>query len=245
MGQVDLDRTALLVTGTIVPNSSFVAHTNADQRRNEYLDGLLFYRKQFPHTDIFFLENSAYNFDADAELRDFLTNEKIHLLKFPVSEKFSEGKGYQEFEMLDTAIEQLSASYDQFIKITGRYKVHNIKDLVPGGSYQMIADSHRKHHVTQTHIFFISTRFYMEHLRGLYKLVNDTKGKFIEHVVYDELTGKNILDQVLLFKKNPVISGFSGSYGGSLNRNMYKMIIRNLERSFLNAFGFHQFLVEY
>ena len=57
MGQI-VYKPALLITGTIVPNSNYVAHTNVKARRDEYFASLVFYREQFPENRIFFLENS-------------------------------------------------------------------------------------------------------------------------------------------------------------------------------------------
>jgi predicted AAA+ superfamily ATPase len=109
----------------------------------------------------------------------------------------------------------------------------------------MAADSHKKHKVTQTNVFFVQPGFYKEYLAGAYAEANDALGRFIEHVVYERLLKAKALDKVELFRENPEISGFSGSYGGTLQRNKYKMILRNLERKFLRACGIHQFLIEY
>src|ERR1700757_1216207 len=129
MGEVKGNKRALLITGTIVPNSNFVAHTNVEQRRNEYYESLQFYSDSFKNDSLFFLENSSYDFEKDGAFKKMLTDRKITLLKFPVSDKFNQGKGYQEFEMLDRAVEHLSIEYNSFIKITGRYKVMNLKQL--------------------------------------------------------------------------------------------------------------------
>ncbi len=71
------------------------------------------------------------------------------------------------------------------------------------------------------------------------------KGFFIEHVVYDKLVKEHLLQKTSLFCKNPIITGFSGSYGGTLNRNKYKMMLRNIERLILRILNIHQFLIEY
>ena len=54
MGKIVQNRRALLITGTIIPNSNFVEHINVEQRRQEYIDGLVFYSSQFPNDDLFF-----------------------------------------------------------------------------------------------------------------------------------------------------------------------------------------------
>ena len=138
MGEINLNKKAILITGTIVSNSVFVAHTNVEQRRLEYIEGLLFYKSQFPHDDVFFLENSAHDFENDISLKTYLLNNQITLIKFPVSTKIEEGKGYQEFEMLDFAIESLHKKYNYFIKVTGRYKVLNIKDITKTNNTQLM-----------------------------------------------------------------------------------------------------------
>lgn len=245
MGQVNTDKRALLITGTIIPNSSFVVHTNIEQRRQEYFDGLIFYASQFPDDDLYFIENSSFDFSTDEQFQKLFKEKNITLIKFPLSINFTEGKGYQEFEMLDNTIEKLSSKYNVFIKITGRYKVLNLKKITDGNCEYMTADSHKKHKVTQTNVFCVTSKFYNTYLKGLYLNVNDTKGRFIEHEVYNKLVTENLLKDVKLFSENPIITGFSGSYGGTLNRNKYKMNLRNIERKILAILGIHQFRIEY
>lgn len=245
MGKITSNKKAILITGTIVPNSVFVAHTNIEQRRQEYIDGLLFYKSQFPSDDLFFLENSAHDFNIDSDLSLILNNNDITLIKFPVSNKSEEGKGYQEFEMLDSVIERYKDTYDYFVKVTGRYKVLNIKNIIKPHDKDLTADSHKKHKVTQTNVFCIKGSFYNTHFKNLYLKSNDTEGIFIEHVIYKYLKENNLLPKATLFHKNPIIKGFSGSYGGTLNRNKYKMILRNIERFILRTLSIHEFLIEY
>lgn len=236
---------ALLITGTIVPNSNFVAHTDVGQRRKEYMDALFFYSSEFKNDDLYFLENSSYDLTTDEEFQKLLKEKNIQLLKFPVSDKITQGKGYQEFEMLDRAIEKLSSQYQSFIKITGRYKVINLKDLTNTVCNHMTADSHKRLKVTQTNVFCVNSTFYNSFLKGLYLNVNDAEGKYIEHLVYQKLISEGVLNKTDLFYKNPIIKGFSGSYGGTLNRNKYKMMLRNIERKILKSAGIHQFVIEY
>jgi hypothetical protein len=245
MGEVDRNKRALLITGTIVPNSNFVAHTNIEQRRKEYYESLLFYSGNFKDDDLFFLENSSYDFEKDGEFRKLLTDRKITLLKFPVSDKFDQGKGYQEFEMLDRTSEKLSTEYNSFIKITGRYKVMNLKQLTDFECEGFVADFHKKTKVTQTNVFYVSGSFYNSYLKGLYLQVDDSKGIYIEKIVYNKIQDEKLEKRVKLFPLNPIIVGISGSYGGTLNRNKIKMKIRNVERKLLKVFGINQFLIEY
>lgn len=245
MGQIINSKRALLITGTIIPNSIYVTHININERRNEYYEALQFYSKQFPNDDIYFLENSDFDFNSDVLFKQLLDEKRITLIKYPISKHFEEGKGYQEFEMLDNCINQIGDNYNEFIKITGRYKVLNIKKLSEIKYENLMADSHKKFKVTQTNLFFVKKEFYRNNLAGLYLLSNDKNGIFIEHVVYKKLIENNIINSVTIFRENPIITGFSGSYGGTLNRNKYKMILRNFERKVLKIIGIHQFIIEY
>jgi len=245
MGEIKQDKTCMLITGTVVPNSNFVAHTNVEERLQEYYEGLSFYVSVFPSLPVYFLENSSYDFSSNPDFQNLFTEKKITLVKFPVSDKFNQGKGYQEFEMLDKTIENLSGTFDSFVKITGRYKVLNLHRLLGSTDKDLLADSHKKHRVTQTNVFYVSGNFYLRHLKDLYLKVDDSKGFFIEKIVYEKLVREKLFHKVGLFPVNPVIMGTSGSYGGGLGRNKLKMRVRNTERALLRLFGIKQFLIEY
>ena len=245
MGQVKQNKRCLLITGTVVPNSNFVVHTNAEQRLSEYCDALLFYRAEFPNDAIYFLENSSYDFSKDNKLQKLFLEKEIVLMKFPVSDKFAQGKGYQEFEMLDKAVEELRYKFYSFIKITGRYKVINLKQIADLSNSELVIDCHKKTKVAQTNVFMGTLDFYAQHLSGSYKKVNDAQGIYIEKIVYDKLVAEKLSDKISLFSKNPLITGVSGSYGGTLNRNKLKLKIRNAERVFMRLLKIKQFLIEY
>lgn len=245
MGEIKIDSRCLLITGTVVPNSVFVAHTNVDERLEEYYQSLLFYYSLFPNEDIYFLENSSYDFSKNVKFQELFTSKSITLLKFPVSDKFNLGKGYQEFEMLDKTIDRLSNQYNTFIKITGRYKVLNLKELTECECDTLIADHHKKPKVTQTNVFYVSAKFYEAYLKNLYLLVDDSNGIYIEKLVYQNLIKEGVLQKTQLFEQNPIITGISGSYGGTLNRNKYKLLLRNIERKVLSILGIKQFVIEY
>lgn len=244
MGKINTKR-ALLITGTVIPHSNYVAHTSVEKRLQEYAEGLAFYAAMFPDDDLYFLENSEYDFSKDRVFTGLFAKHRITLMKFPVSDKFDQGKGYQEFEMLDQAVEQLSPRYQAFIKITGRYKVHNLAELTDVECKGLVADLHKKPLVLLTNVFYATADFYKSYLKDLYLQVDDSKGLFIEKAAYNKVMAGKGIEQVELFKSSPVITGTSGSYGGTLNRNKLKMRIRNVERGLLRLFGIKQFLIEY
>ena len=93
---------AIVLTGTIVPNSNFTTYTNPQVRRAEYLAAIHYYSGFAP---VYFLENSAYDLASDPE---FISSEDVAIRKFPVSKFAERGKGFQEFEMLDAWLNQKS-----------------------------------------------------------------------------------------------------------------------------------------
>jgi len=112
---------AVLLTGTIVPNSVYTHHTDPSTRLKEYLFAIDYYCNLFKNDDVYFLENSDFDLEKNSDYLKLSRSCRFTLLKFPQSQKFYEGKGYQEFEMLDNAVEQLKDKYTSFIKLTGRY----------------------------------------------------------------------------------------------------------------------------
>lgn len=246
MEQIIPNKIAIILTGTIVPNSIYVEHNNPKQRKQEYIDSINFYLTELPEYDLFFLENSSYNLDEDIDFTKLKEeNSGLHIVKFPISDKFNEGKGYQEFEMIDNIINQLTGKYDFFIKITGRYKIINIKKIFNKTHYSLIADSQKKYKVTQSNVFGASIKFYNQYLKFIYLKANDSKGIYIEHLIYDTIKKNNLFNTINMLNENPNIEGFSGSYGGNLKRNKIKMFLRNIERKILIFFKINRFLIEY
>ena len=169
-------------------------------------------------------------------------DERVKLIKFNLQDENNQGKGYLEFKMLDRFFEQNIVTEPLFIKITGRYLVKNLLNLIPDNYSKIVADAHKKMKVTLTGVFISSVNDYKQNITGLYKQVNDIEGIFIEHILYNNLTVKY---KTQLFGENPDIEGVSGSYGESLKRNPMKMKIRQVERKILNKLNINHFLIEY
>ena len=235
----------ILVTGTLAPNSNFVAQNNVDQRIEEYLAGLHFYASHFK-APIYFLENSTYPIETDQRFAKLFDQFDITLLRFKPSDQPEKGKGYQEFEMLDQAIDQLSDQYSEFVKCTGRYLIKNAVTLTQKATTGCRIDQHLKMKVAITGFFQCNISFYQSQFKGLFAQANDAEGRYIEHVLFDKLQQLNHLQhQIELFASNPQWEGISGSSGASLKRNPIKMMVRNVERKVLRTFKKNAFAIEY
>ena len=233
----------LIITATIQPNSNYVAQTSANDRRDEYLEVLNFYTNNFSG-DIFFVENSAYDFNNDEDFKSLFKFKNVQLLEFQKSVEVEKGKGYQEFEVLDFVVSQLGDKYDEFIKVSGRYLTVNFKKLTYQKNNGIIIDRHKKKNITITSFFRCKVDVYLKLLKNCYQEANDSQGIFIEHVVYNKL--KNIDKKIIdLFDETPIYIGVSGSYGGSLNRHPIIIKLINIERNLLKVLNIKEFVIEY
>lgn len=233
----------ILITGTLVPNVSDLIEIDVERRRLEYLVALRFYRKVLD-MPIYFLENSIYDLKSDNEFQAVFSS-GVELMKFPPSALPEKGKGYQEFEILDLAVDRLSEQFNSIVKLTGRYVVENIKALADLPVNGLIADLHRKMEVAITGCFIADTTFYSAQISGLFEQCNDEKGDWIERVLYQKIKEEKLWSQVGLFPENPIYKGVPGSHVGTLERHPLKMKLRNAERKVLRALNMHQFPYEY
>jgi hypothetical protein len=228
---MDRGKQCLIITATITPNSNFVVNTDSLKRRVEYLDVLKYYVSVFLG-DIYFVENSGFDFSQDEEFKRLFKNDNLFSICLPQSNQFDKGKGYQEFDVLDEVVSKLEHKYEAFIKVSGRYLTTNFTKLITKKNRGIIIDRHLKKGVAITSFFRCKMDFYQEYLKGCYKEVDDSSGIFVEHIVYKKLkeVDENRVD---IFGVTPIYKGVSGSYGGGLNRHPLKTFLINIERKIL------------
>jgi hypothetical protein len=204
------NKIAIVLTGTIVPNSILTTHVDSEVRKQEYLQAINFYTK-FAH--VYFLENSIYSVEEDP---DFISIPNLFIRKMPVSLFYNKGKGYQEFEMLDRWLEQEKYPPDKWLKISGRYIFKNISSLIEecikDEKYSIVIDQTCRHNIAFTDIFCTTTEFYIRQLKGIYIKCEDTSGDYIEKIMHRKLSDlRNELFRI--FMNVPKISVVSGSTG--------------------------------
>ena len=232
---MESSRQCLIITATIKPNSIVVAQLDEKQRRLEYLTVLQYYIKNYQST-IYFIENSTYNFEEDSEFSTLFATDNVHLIKHTPSNEYTKGKGYQEFEMMDKTIVQIGEGFDEFIKVTGRYKVTNFNQLKNQTNNGFVIDRHQKRKVAITSFFKCLITEYDDFVKGAFKEVDDSKEINIENILYHRLSKINQI-KINIFKTTPLYEGLSGSYGGSLNRHPLKTKLINGERVILRLTG--------
>jgi len=199
----------IVLTGTIAPRAIYTAHADAGRRRQEYLDAVRWYAR---HAPVHFLENSGHRFADDA---DFAAIAGATYFEHPPSDCFDKGKGYQEFEMLDAWVANAPARPARFLKITGRYIVQNIAqvlaDCADASSARAIVE--RKlwpTHSARTDVALFDAGFYRKHIAGLYRECDDSARVYLENVVRRHLEG---VAGIEVFRHYPVKTGMNGSKG--------------------------------
>lgn len=204
------DEMPVVLTATIVPNVTGTAVRNPEVRVAEYLRTLKFCQQFAP---VIFLENSCYPLERHPEFKE---TSRLRVHRFPLSARPERGKGYQEFEMLDAWIASESKPPARWLKISGRYLPLNLATILAEcrreQEYQMLIDQVARLRRVRTYLFCISTIFYQEHFRGLFRLCDDRSGDWIEHVVFRELE-KLPCPPVRFPKTQPRLQAIDGSTG--------------------------------
>lgn len=233
----------LCLTGTIAPHTDMVARVDVAQRLEDYKAAIRFYLS-YSNLPIVFLENSDYDLEDDPDFEAFINNERFELVRYGHHPDTTRGKGFQEFYMLDHFVRE-GLSTPAMLKVTGRYIVRNIARLEQLIDGPLCIDLHQKKKVAITSVFAVGRELYLDHLAGRYAEANDAEGRFIEHVVYDAIAQSDLMHHTKLLPASPKLEGVSGSYGGSLQRNKYKMMLRSVERSLNRGLGIRSFQIEY
>jgi len=208
------DDLAIVLTGTIIPNTTFCDYSDPDKRKKEYLNSIQYYSQFAP---VHFLENSDYLIQSDDE---FQYNDNLHITQFIPSKHYQKGKGYQEFEMIYTWIATCPDLPKRFIKITGRYHIKNFQKIFEECENErrdcLIIDQSKMDKYAFTQLFYCPTEYFDHHFSRLYLDADDSNHYFIEHVFYDTLINSPFCYR--LFHNEPVFSGISGTSGCRLDK---------------------------
>jgi hypothetical protein len=221
----------IVLTATIIPNQVVAAENNPETRLAEYLHTLKFYLSFAP---VIFLENSGYPLERHPE---FAETARLRVKQFPPSANPERGKGHQEFEMLDAWLATEPQPPARWLKISGRYLLHNIDDILNEcrmeSHSELIIDQVSRTGMARTYSFCVNTDFYRPQLAGLYQQCDDRNGEWIERVLFRKLKTAPA-GEVRLFVTQPRITAIAGSTGaafpGGRGQWVGKQMLRNLNR---------------
>ena len=240
---MNIDKTCILITGCIKPPDDipYLTIKDSNYRKKQYLNSLEFYFDKSCAKKIVFCENSNAEIDESIIQHAIAAGKKFEWISFMgnTSLAVKYGKGYGEGEILKYALDNsvlLNESLS-FIKVTGRFKILNINDILRFLSCsKTYFDYQNKYVDTRCYVANINT--FKNLLMSKYLNVNDFRGYFLEHAYYDAtINEKRLVKQIPMIIN---IQGQSGSTGGMNSAYSFKgyyyhsfgQIIKSVKRDF-------------
>jgi hypothetical protein len=207
------DDLPIILTATIIPNVTGAASTDPATRLGEYRQVLQYCQRFAP---VIFLENSGYPLERHPE---FAGSPRLRVHRFAPSTSPERGKGFQEFEMIDAWLAGEPHPPARWLKLTGRYQLLNLDAVLAECRREkrcaLLIDQLAKQRFARTHLFCVTTEFYQERIKNLYRQCDDGRGEFIEHVLFRGLE-KISPGRVRIFKTQPDFRVRLGSTGSPL-----------------------------
>lgn len=211
-----------IVTGTVKPDREVgkLIIRDEEERLKQYIDSLTFLIESKAFTKIVFCENSNYGtvfFDKPKLLAKKM-DIQLEVISFQGDFEQTKlyGKGFGEGEILDYTLKNSKLVKEEkfFVKITGRIKVNNIKEIVARLKVNRIyfnIPNYTQRDIYDTRIYAMPIRQFQKNFIDQYFRVKDNEGIFLEHV-YTNIIKENRI-KVNNFPKYPRITGVSGSTG--------------------------------
>lgn len=226
-----------IITGTVRPNGQVGQLILKDEtdRLQQYRDALLFTIHSKAFSKVIFCENSGYGVECFEDLQEEATKCMINLeiLSFAGNDKevLKHGKGYGEGEIMDYvfANSRLLSGEACFVKVTGRLKVINIRDIcnrINAGKCYLNIPNRTIRDYYDTKLYVMPTVVFDKYFRNAYGEVNDSKGDYLEKVYTKILSEQKI--QVNNFPRYPRVTGMSGSSGLNYEYREWKCKIKDI-----------------
>lgn len=226
-----------IITGTIKPpvQMSQLTLRDEEERLRQYRESMEFFIDSGAFSKIVFCENSGYGMEkffpliAHGERKGI----KLELLSFQgdTGKVCFHGKGYGEGESMAYVFShsKIAVREPYFVKITGRLKVDNIKNIVERlhqeKTYFNIPNRTIRD-LYDTRIYGMPTEQFQKVFLDVYGQVMDQQGIFLERV-YTRVIQENQI-QVTNFPVYPRIVGMSGSGGAVYDYTEWKCKVKDL-----------------
>lgn len=211
-----------IITGTISPAKQMgqLILRDEKERLKQYKDSIQSVLCSGAFSKVVFCENSNYGIGDMTYLKDIAgeNDVELELLSFQGNEEKAciHGKGYGEGEIMDYVFShsKLIGTEDYFVKITGRLKIDNMKDIVSRMKRQRTyfnIPNRTIRNFYDTRIYGMPAGQFQEYFLHSYEQVMDERGIFLETVYTKILLERNV--KVSNFPRYPRIVGVSGSVG--------------------------------
>ena len=214
----------LLMTSCLNPGGmGYTVLQDVEERRKQYLEAVKFY---IEHTKfkIVFCDNSGEDI---SELSQFGGSNRIELLSYYGNDYDKTlGKGYGEFNIIKYAFgnSRFIKGSSNTIKVTGRLtvgdlnEVKRLKDMmIPRQRRFVLASMDSRHKECDSRCLFADNDFYVRYFLMQENKINDSKGYYFEHLLYDTIKDLPSDYVVSDFMLPLVINGVSGTSGRIYN----------------------------
>lgn len=226
-----------IITGTIRPalQMSQLVLRNEEERLKQYEESIRCTLCSRAFARVVFCENSHYGTERLSNLTAVAEENgvELELLSFQGNEEKAclHGKGYGEGEIMEYAFShsKLIETEDYFVKITGRLRVNNIKDIVNRMNRQRTyfnIPNRTLRNIYDTRMYGMSVSQFKECFLHSYEQVMDEQGIFLETVYTKILQEHNI--KVHNFPRYPRIVGVSGSGGAVYGYTEWKCKVKDV-----------------
>lgn len=236
MDQSAQKKELILLTGCINPaGMPFTALQDPAVREEQYIDAIRFYLRT-ADLPVLFVENSGT--DVSETFRHEISEGRLEVITFQGNDyerKF--GKGLGEMLIVEKAVtdSRLLRQADFVFKITGRYKVLNIKSFVSqyreNSRVELMVDLKHQLQYSDSR-FWGSTRRFLQEVLLTYKgKVNDSENYFFEHALCHaahEAISKKYLFSGLKYK--PRYMGVYGTNNKKYNHSLLRWIPANFRQ---------------
>lgn len=237
-----------IITGTISPDRRMnqLAVTDTEERLKQYTDALEFLISEKVFSKIVFCDNSAYAVEQLQFLEDLAAGNgiRLELLSFQgdSAQCVRHGKGYGEGEILEYVFSnsELLRNESFFVKITGRLKVVNIREICRRLKTDKIYFNIPNRTIREyydTRIYAMPVEIFRQFFLSAYSRVWDDRGIYLEKV-YTRVLLQNRLT-VSNFPQYPRITGIGGSTGLKYEYTEWKCKIKDLV-SLLGGYLVHE-----
>ena len=196
---------------------------DVEERREQYIEAIKFYIENTKFR-IVFCDNSGEDM---SKLSQIGGSNRVELLSFCGNDYDKTfGKGYGEFNIIRYAFNnsRFIKESSSTIKVTGRLtvgdldEVKRLKDMmIPRRRRFVLASMDSRHKECDSRCLFADNDFYVRHFLAKENEINDSKGYYFEHLLYDTIKGLPSDYVVSDFILPLEINGVSGTSGRVYN----------------------------
>lgn len=186
----------LLLTATIIPQTDYeLVLKNSNKRYFQYIDNLVNLISKSNFSEFIFCENSLADI-TDKEMIESLCSfywKKIEFLSFKWNDKLIKKytRAYGDQEIIEYALDnsEILKNRKWFYKITWRYKVKNINEIVK--TWELMETVFIKWWIwmktVHTCFFKVSKEYFKWHFYWKYKQLENYPNNSLEYLYYDKI----------------------------------------------------------